>query len=45
MLNARDTSIANLTASELIISALSSLSSLQQQMNNVKQLSAKLIQN
>jgi hypothetical protein len=45
MLNARDTSIANLTGSELIISALNSLSSLQQKNNVRQQLSTKLIKN
>jgi hypothetical protein len=45
MLNASDTSTANLTGSELIISALSSLSSLQQKDNVKQQLSTKPIQN
>lgn len=45
MLNARDTSTANLTGSELIISALNSLSSLQQKDDVKQQLSTKLIQN
>jgi hypothetical protein len=37
MLNARHTSTANFTGSELIIPALSSLSSLKQGKNNVNQ--------